>query len=496
VIFLAGAVLRFSTLSLQSYWIDEALTGWEVRRSLGGLIGGLPGIEASPPLYFVSAWLWVQLFGAGDAALRALSAVAGVAVIPVAYLAARELLSVRAGLLAAALAACNPGLVWYSQEARPYALAILLSGLAFLFFLRALAHGPPGERRWDMRLWAGSSVLAMATHYFAWFPVAVEAAWLWAAAGRGARRLPAANLLRTEAAVACAGILLVPLAVYQRTTGGGADLGAIADESFFKRLRDAGSEAVLGAARPDYLPVVRAVEAILVVTLALVLLRGTRAQRRALRLSLGVAGAAIVIPTVLDVFGARYINERNLLPALVPLLVGIAIALSTARPRWLGPALAGALCALSLLVWWKIASDRSVQREDWRAAARALASPARDRVIVIAPDLQNPAPVPRLVTLEARYAPHVHPLSRRGATVAEIDVLDVRGAPGGAPSPCTEAPPPRPAPGFHLMGHTGNCNYDLFRFVADHPVQVTATQLNGEQLLAGGTTVAFQAAGR
>ena len=82
--------------------------------------------ESAPPLYYALAWVWTQLTGTGEFGLRSLSALAGVATVPVAYLLGAELRGRRAGIVAAALVAVNPMLLWYSQEARGYALFALL----------------------------------------------------------------------------------------------------------------------------------------------------------------------------------------------------------------------------------------------------------------------------------------------------------------------------------------------------------------------------------
>ena len=84
------------------------------------------------------AWAWGGVFGLGEAGVRSLSLIAGAATVPVAYLAGRELSGVRAGLVAAALVAVSPFLVFYSQEARAYALLTLLGALSFWLFARAL----------------------------------------------------------------------------------------------------------------------------------------------------------------------------------------------------------------------------------------------------------------------------------------------------------------------------------------------------------------------
>src|SRR6516165_8602686 len=79
-----GAWLRFSTLGAQSYWFDEAQAVHEVHLSFGAMLSSMSGVETNPPLYFVLGWIWAHIFGAGEVALRSLSALAGVAVIPIA----------------------------------------------------------------------------------------------------------------------------------------------------------------------------------------------------------------------------------------------------------------------------------------------------------------------------------------------------------------------------------------------------------------------------
>src|SRR4051795_10222273 len=158
---LLGAGLRFATLDLQSYWYDEAVTVGIVRMDFGGMLSAIYHHESTPPLYYVLAWMWGKVFGTGEVGLRSLSAVFGTASIPVFYAAARELVSRPVGLAVAALAAFNPLLVWYSQEARGYALLALLGGVSLLFFARALRGRDSRSLAW----WAVFSGLALLTHY-------------------------------------------------------------------------------------------------------------------------------------------------------------------------------------------------------------------------------------------------------------------------------------------------------------------------------------------
>ena len=142
-----AALLRFLTLGVQSYHHDEIVTASRILRGSFFHAMDAVGFSESAPL----------------------SALAGVATVPVVYLVGLELRGRRAGLMAAALAAVNPMLLWYSQEARAYSLLALLCAVSLLYCIRALRYGRPR----DLTFWGLASGLALATHYFAVFPLAM-----------------------------------------------------------------------------------------------------------------------------------------------------------------------------------------------------------------------------------------------------------------------------------------------------------------------------------
>jgi len=206
-----GAIVRFATLDVQSFDHDEAVTAVRaLHPSLFDTLSEVADGERSPPLYYVLAWGWSRIFGTGEVGLRSLSALFGTLTVPLAYLAARALVDRRRiALLAAAFVALNPYLVWYSQEARSYALMVLLTTLALVFFARALRR--PDAR--SLALWAAASVLAIGSHYFAVFLIAPQAMWLLARK-RGRRQAALAVV-----GVLAAGAALIPLAVSQESSG-------------------------------------------------------------------------------------------------------------------------------------------------------------------------------------------------------------------------------------------------------------------------------------
>lgn len=370
-----AAVLRFATLGVQAYHHDEIVTASRLLRgSFGHAMDAVGFSESAPPLYYALAWFWTQLTGTGEFGLRSLSAVAGVATVPVAYLLGRELRGRRTGLMAAALVAVNPMALWYSQEARAYALLALLCAISLLYCLRALHRG---ERR-DVVFWGLVSGLALATHYFAVFPIAVEAIWLLRRRGRAA----AAGL----GILGLFALALAPLAVHQTSLGHAEWIGNF---TLGHRLWETAATFVSGEtsdiiARPER-PLLAVVPlALSLAALALVPWRGERRPRRAALLPLSLALAAIGIPVALAILpgGKDFVLARNVLPALVPLLLAVAIGLTLPGARRLGAVLAAALLAYSFgfCVWASFSPD--LQRPDWQRVAAAIGEPEAPRATV------------------------------------------------------------------------------------------------------------------
>ena len=372
---LLGAVLRFATLGVQAYHHDEIVTASRVLRGdFGHAMDAVGFSESAPPLYYALAWVWTQVTGTGEFGLRSLSALAGVATVPVAYLIGIELRGRRAGLIAAALVAVNPMLLWYSQEARAYALLVLLCAVSLLYCVRALRSG---SRR-DFVLWGVASGLALATHYFAIFPIAAEAIWLLHRRSR--ESAPGLGI------IALFGLALAPLVIHQTSLGHAEWIGNF---TLGHRLWETAATFVSGEtsdiiARPER-PVLSLLPLVLgVAALALIGLRGRRQERRAAALPLSLAAAAIGIPLLLALLspGKDFVLARNLIPALLPLLLAVAIGLALPAARRTGSAIAAVLIVYSLAfcVWASFSPD--LQRPDWDTVAATIGEPQAPRATV------------------------------------------------------------------------------------------------------------------
>lgn len=127
--------LRINDLARQSLWADEGNSVALAGRSFGE-IAQAAALDIHPPLYYWLLSLWTRIFGTSEVAVRSLSVVLGVATVWLVYLLGRRLFGRVAGLVAAFLLAMSPLHVYYSQEARMYALLAFWAALLMLGFVR------------------------------------------------------------------------------------------------------------------------------------------------------------------------------------------------------------------------------------------------------------------------------------------------------------------------------------------------------------------------
>ena len=175
-------------LGEKSLWWDESLSLHRSSETLSYALSNqiiltdnvdqVVTIDEHPPLYFVLLWGLTRLLGLSEFALRYLSLVAAVLLVPLLYVTGNRLVDGRAGLAAAALGAISPMYLWYGQEARMYTLVAFLSLLSFYLFFRAFfdpAASPALRRHWPwVAAWVLASVSLVFTHYLGVLLVALQ----------------------------------------------------------------------------------------------------------------------------------------------------------------------------------------------------------------------------------------------------------------------------------------------------------------------------------
>ncbi|MGI8429953.1 MAG: glycosyltransferase family 39 protein [Solirubrobacteraceae bacterium] len=468
-----AAAIRIVTIDNQSLWMDEALTAYEAHLPFGAMLNTVVHVETTPPLYFLLAWASAKLFGPGAVAIRLVSTVAGIGLVPIAYLTGRDLISRRAGLLSAALAASSPFLIWYSQEARSYMLLGTLTGASFLWFVRASRD--PSRR--NLAWWAGCSSLALMTHFFAGFIVAPEAIWLLGISRT--RRVGCAL-----GAVIAVEVAIAPLAFLDTSHS----TGWIHGLPIVNRLGGASLEFGLATLYRDFTAAQGLIGAgvLLLVLAAVLIFGGDRVTRRAAALGGVILTAGILTPLALMAVGQDYFLSRNLMPIWLPLATVVTAACVAPRARLAGAALSAIVIAGSVYATIDVQTNPALQRPAWRQLANVIGPASAPRAILAAGGFAtDPLKV---------YLPHVNWVQPQGRKVliAEVDVIGARRGQPVLPRGATSytLPDGRPTAGQNgvamprsltplatTVAHVRVDQWVLARFALRHPTWIDVNQL-------------------
>ncbi|MBU1988491.1 MAG: glycosyltransferase family 39 protein, partial [Nanoarchaeota archaeon] len=139
LIILTGLVLRFSAIDKEGYWLDEGFTLITATKpNLMEVTNSVLFYETSPPLYFYILNIWVELFGNSPYSTRALSALFGTIAIVFVFLISKKISDEKIALFTTFLFSVSMLNLWVSQEARPYALFVLLSLVSTFFLVNIL----------------------------------------------------------------------------------------------------------------------------------------------------------------------------------------------------------------------------------------------------------------------------------------------------------------------------------------------------------------------
>lgn len=418
---LVAAALRLADLGGKSFWLDEAFSVALARAPWAVFARIVQTSEANMSLYYLVLRAWLHL-GASESIVRLLSAIVGVATVPVVYAIGARLLDRRAGLASALIFAIDPVHLGLSQDARSYSLAILLvacSTWAFLHVVGLASSATEATGRGKAHLgasrdltqaaWSAAYVITSAAAVYAHFYAAFVLLAQWASlVARSSARLPSRRLI---ACGICTGVLLLPLAAFV-LRGRHGNLDWLAAEIPY---------AATHLAQSARSPLARLAAAYGTALLALAWL-AERVLRRARRTSDGwpeiLVSLWLVTPILLPlsislffkpVFDPRYAAVA--LPAIALLVGALMTNLSPHRAR----VTLAAILVLEAVGDW--AYFTRVHKEDWRDATRAVLASATpgDVLLFYAPYIRRPydyyvdrsfasAPPPRVLYPPASYS--------------------------------------------------------------------------------------------
>jgi mannosyltransferase len=208
VVVAAGIAARFVARS--HLWLDEALSVNIAALPVSHIPEALRH-DGSPPLYYVVLHYWIDLFGSGTIAVRALSGVCSAACLPLAWRVGRRVGGHTVATAFLVLLSLAPFAVQYATEARMYSMGMLLvlaGGLA----LANLLERPSLGLSVTVALITGALLL---THYYALYTVAAVGLVLLWHAWRGEEKDGARRSLVAMAAGSLLFLPWVPIFLYQ-----------------------------------------------------------------------------------------------------------------------------------------------------------------------------------------------------------------------------------------------------------------------------------------
>jgi mannosyltransferase len=370
-ILLFAAGLRLATAGY-SLWFDEIAAVTLAHQPLELLWSGWMARETNPPLYYTLLKGWMAMFGESDLAVQALSTLIGTAGIGAAWWLARRIGGVRAGLLAALLFALSAAHVDFSQEVRGYILAhtaALFGCIAMVAWLERPRFGP-------LAGYAFATLVALYSHTtMVVFVALANVAMLWLLRRD---RAALARWLAANLGVALLWSWWAWISLAQAKTGSGFSWIARPD------LGDG-----LGMTAVIYLPLYLAVEKIVAAPLlASAWLAGmvwfaARDRRPAVVLLTTIAVGAPILLWALSQALPVFL-PRTLFWAAGPVLVLVAVALTSPGSRGIHLTLLALFLALQIGALWRWLPER--ETEGWRLAVVAMARADPDGIVLVQGD--------------------------------------------------------------------------------------------------------------
>jgi len=180
LLLVAGTLLRFRCLDCKPFWFDECFSVEVARIGWRNFLHLMWWREANMSLYYILLRTWLTA-GQSPFFIRSLSAILSGGTLLAVYWVAKRLYDRQVALIAAALFVCNAYSIRYAQEARSYALFLLLATLSS-GFLVAWMRGSSLRSQFvisdsEVLPWYGyvvTSVLAVYAHFYALLLIAAQ----------------------------------------------------------------------------------------------------------------------------------------------------------------------------------------------------------------------------------------------------------------------------------------------------------------------------------
>ncbi len=364
-----GALLRLRALNGKSFWLDEIASVVIARMPGNSFWHWLWTDEGNMSLYYVMLRPWLEIH-LGEATIRLLSVLPGVASIPMMYLLGRRLFGRGVGIVAALALALSTCSVVYSQEARGYSWLLLGSIVSTYLFARLI----------ERPTYATASAYAVAagvTFYFHYFGLLVPLAHAVSLLGMPKNRLPWKQLWLV-AGILTAFASPVLWMIHSQPV---RHLDWVSKPSLLE-LYHLGvflaAESGKGVG-----PALLAVELVLLAVFCRQMLAFRKEPVRSELWPYGLVASGLLTPIIFSLLVSvvrPVFFHRFLIICLPAWLLAVAVGACSLRKRPIRLWAVTGVCVLSLVSAWL---SYSRVREDWRGVANYLIDHARSHDVVV-----------------------------------------------------------------------------------------------------------------
>lgn len=176
LILFLGCVLRFVNLEGRCFWCDEFESYNMAVQPVGEMLSGLIRNTPHIPLYYTFLHFWLMFVGTSDAFARTLSSLFAMVTILISYHFFKKLFDKKIAFLSTFLLAISPFHIMFSRIVREYSLACFLSICSMFSFW--LVISAKSNRFYKWLIYGIVSFLLVYTHYYCWFIIIAQGAFL------------------------------------------------------------------------------------------------------------------------------------------------------------------------------------------------------------------------------------------------------------------------------------------------------------------------------
>lgn len=388
-------VLRLLMISYSSFWIDEVIqiTAAGILTEEG--LFAFMRYENLPPLSHLINALVIDTLGDSELAVRLPSAIFGALTAFFVYRATLKLFDFRSAVVAGLMTALSPFLLWYSQEARMYAMTACAAAVALDSYAHIIKEGRASFSA--LMVFGAMSVTGFLLHPY--YLLSVPAFLIHAAIVFGIRSRNFRNILFSQVAVVIVVAMWVgaTLSSFVSTVSsqGYAKLHNIlffVPYAFYTLLfghtlgpsiADAQSYSSIQLLVRNWPVLVATLTMVAGATVHVWLHHRNRSRERTLLLLLLLLVSPVLLSVVIAGFTGIGFNARYVIAATPPMMMIVSLALAGGKRR--NRTSVFGICLVGLMLWSVVNyyTSSEYRREDIRSVAGSLSTEVSSSTVLI-----------------------------------------------------------------------------------------------------------------